>query len=145
MASTFQSLLHASSSSLPRKCITTSTIWLISDSIAQHGVESKPLQNHDWKRSARQTIYGGLVLAPMMNAWLGNVIQRIVLRGKVSTLIARVSYGHLCQMRCSLDEQSLISRSPSSKTTGWDRSDRHGPLFDIYLLHLFKLYDWWGS
>lgn len=62
-------LLQASSSTVPRQCITASILFGTGDAIAQVAVEKKGLKDYDYIRTARLGAYGGLIFAPIMSVW----------------------------------------------------------------------------
>ncbi|CAD6574521.1 MAG: Protein required for ethanol metabolism [Cyphobasidiales sp. Tagirdzhanova-0007] len=59
------------------------------DILAQQGVEKKGLRNHDLVRTARLSLYGGAVFAPLLMPWF-KALERIHLKSRVLTTLARV-------------------------------------------------------
>lgn len=85
-------LLAASSSTVPRQCLTASILFGTGDAIAQTAVEKKsPFKgNYDYFRTLRLGLYGGAIFAPIMSVWfktlekvpgkpgsLGNVLGKV--------------------------------------------------------------------
>lgn len=85
---------NALTSTLPRKCLTSSLIWLTADSLSQHLIEKKPLSSHDFMRSLKHSIYSGVILAPSLAIW-SNLTKEVVLRTNSRTVAARVALDQL--------------------------------------------------
>ncbi|PWN20317.1 protein SYM1 [Microstroma glucosiphilum] len=65
----FQRLIVASSSTVPRQCMTASVLFGTGDAIAQLAVEKKSFDNYDYVRTLRLGLYGGAIFAPIMSVW----------------------------------------------------------------------------
>jgi len=84
-------------STFPRKCLTSSIIWLTADGLSQHLIENKAFHSHDYLRSVKHSLYGGLILAPSMSLWL-TLTKEVVLKGGPTsgrTVAARVALDQL--------------------------------------------------
>ncbi|KIJ52564.1 hypothetical protein M422DRAFT_26145 [Sphaerobolus stellatus SS14] len=51
------------------QCITAGILFGGGDIIAQQAIEKRGARNHDYERTARLTVYGGLIFGPMMTKW----------------------------------------------------------------------------
>ncbi len=54
------SALNSMSSTLPRKCITSAVIFASGDALSQHAFERRAWSAHDYSRSARIAVHGGV-------------------------------------------------------------------------------------
>ncbi|KEP47051.1 putative integral membrane protein, Mpv17/pmp22 family protein [Rhizoctonia solani 123E] len=62
-------------------CITTAFLFGTGDIVAQQAVDRKGLKGHDWVRTARLSLYGGAIFAPIVVNWYKvrqNAIPRAV-------------------------------------------------------------------
>lgn len=75
---------------LPTQMATGGVISVAGSAIAQHGIEGRSLHEHEWFRTRRLAVYGGIIFAPCANRWhaLLNMIQ---LRTKAASECA-ISY-----------------------------------------------------
>ena len=48
------------SKTLPRKCVTSAVIFTSGDALSQHVLEAQPWSKHDYARSARLAVHGGV-------------------------------------------------------------------------------------
>ncbi|KAK4057904.1 hypothetical protein OIO90_001123 [Microbotryomycetes sp. JL221] len=63
--------------------------------IAQHAIEGKRFDQHEWYRTRRLATYGGLIFAPIANRWHW-VLNKIEFSSKWTTVFARVLTDGLC-------------------------------------------------
>ena len=52
--------MDAATRTLPRKCVTSATIFAMGDGLAQHAFEGRTLREHDYRRTARMSFHGGV-------------------------------------------------------------------------------------
>ncbi|PWN50916.1 protein SYM1 [Violaceomyces palustris] len=90
MSAAIQRFLHATSSTLPRQCMSAGVLFATGDIIAQQAIEKKG-KKHDFVRTARLTAYGGLIFSPIMAVWFGKVLERIPIKGRVGSVAAKVA------------------------------------------------------
>lgn len=69
-------LLAASSSTVPRQCMTASVLFGTGDAIAQFAVEKRSLKEYDYVRTLRLGLYGGAIFAPIMSVWF-RTLERV--------------------------------------------------------------------
>lgn len=64
---TIATLYHRALTSRPitTQALTAGVLFATGDCIAQHAVEKKPLEQHEWMRTGRLTIYGTFVLVSL--------------------------------------------------------------------------------
>ncbi|WWC72102.1 uncharacterized protein I206_106062 [Kwoniella pini CBS 10737] len=85
---------------LRTKMIQSGVLYISADLVAQFGIEGKSISRtldgdegdevYDPIRTARLSIYGSTVFAPLAHYWLGSV-ERIVLSSKVKSLLAKLT------------------------------------------------------
>ncbi|KAK1927763.1 hypothetical protein DB88DRAFT_479165 [Papiliotrema laurentii] len=78
------------------KMITSGSLYICGDFVAQFGIEGRTLrrteddrEQYDPMRTLRLTTYGGLIFAPLAHYWL-STLQRLKLRSNIATLGARL-------------------------------------------------------
>ena len=82
--------LVATSSTLPRQCLSGGVLFATGDIIAQQGVERKG-RDHDWVRTARLGIYGGAIFSPIAAVWLGKVLERVPFKARAANIATKVA------------------------------------------------------
>ncbi|CEL53298.1 Protein SYM1 OS=Gibberella zeae (strain PH-1 / ATCC MYA-4620 / FGSC 9075 / NRRL 31084) GN=SYM1 PE=3 SV=1 [Rhizoctonia solani AG-1 IB] len=50
-------------------CITTAFLFGTGDIVAQQAVDKRGIKEHDWVRTARLSLYGGTIFAPIVVNW----------------------------------------------------------------------------
>ncbi|OCF61375.1 hypothetical protein L486_01023 [Kwoniella mangroviensis CBS 10435] len=85
---------------LRTKMVQSGVLYISADLVAQLGIEGKSIRRsmegeqgeevYDPIRTARLSIYGSTVFAPLAHYWLNNV-ERIALSSKLKTLVAKLS------------------------------------------------------
>ncbi|OJJ85918.1 Mpv17/PMP22 family protein [Aspergillus glaucus CBS 516.65] len=75
--------------------VTTACLFVVGDGLAQHGVERKSLSSHDMTRTARMTLYGGVVFGPVATKWFQFLQNRISSSTPARTLATRVAADQL--------------------------------------------------
>ncbi|PKS12732.1 hypothetical protein jhhlp_000940 [Lomentospora prolificans] len=70
--------------------VTTAILNTIGDITAQQVVEKRG-KDHDWKRTARMTLYGGVVFGPCAAMWYRFLTHRVVFKNKNAEVLARVA------------------------------------------------------
>lgn len=77
--------------------ITSGTLYIIGDNVAQFGIEGRSLtpteddrETYDPVRTLRLTVYGSFVFAPLAHNWLG-MLERLKLRSKLATFASRLA------------------------------------------------------
>ncbi|WWC64484.1 uncharacterized protein I303_107094 [Kwoniella dejecticola CBS 10117] len=85
---------------LRTKMIQSGVLYISADLVAQLGIEGKSIRRtlsgeegdevYDPIRTARLSIYGSTVFAPLAHYWLGSV-ERIVLSSKIKSLLAKLT------------------------------------------------------
>ncbi|KAG7553617.1 hypothetical protein FFLO_02972 [Filobasidium floriforme] len=79
---------------LQTRMIASGTLFGVGDIVAQQGFEHRGLE-HDLLRTGRTVFYGTFIFAPLVNTWLG-VVEKVKLRSKVGTVVARTSLDIFC-------------------------------------------------
>lgn len=93
MASFLNKLLVASSSTVPRQCMTAAVLFGTGDFIAQAAVEKrKPFTSqYDLFRTLRLGLYGGTIFAPVMSVWF-RTLERVPGRpGSLPNVLGKVA------------------------------------------------------
>ncbi|KAH7256426.1 protein SYM1 [Fusarium tricinctum] len=75
--------------------ITTSFLFVTGDVTAQQLVEKKGIQKHDFVRTGRMALYGGLVFGPVASNWFNFLARNVNLRNKKAEVLARVACDQL--------------------------------------------------
>ncbi|PWN52774.1 protein SYM1, partial [Violaceomyces palustris] len=108
--SRIRSLLNATTSTFPRKCLTTSVLFATGDTISQRIFEGNARSGggsgggvgstrgksgfggggQDYLRSLRMAFHGGVIYAPIMTTWL-SLIGGIKMQSKVLQTVVRVA------------------------------------------------------
>lgn len=57
--------------------ITTAVLFGTGDALAQHAVEQRSADEHDYKRTGRMVLYGGAVFGPAATVWFSFLQRRI--------------------------------------------------------------------
>ncbi|KAG8950139.1 Protein required for ethanol metabolism [Tulasnella sp. 424] len=88
------SLIKAYQNVLQRRPFITSavssfTLFAAGDVIAQQLVEKNGIKGHDWVRTARLGLYGGLIFTPVVLPWY-RVIDRVSFASKPASIAAKV-------------------------------------------------------
>ncbi|KAF4125199.1 hypothetical protein GMORB2_4038 [Geosmithia morbida] len=66
------------SSPLLTQAVTTSALFATGDVTAQQVVDRRGLAKHDFTRTGRMALYGGVVFGPIATTWFGFLARRIV-------------------------------------------------------------------
>ncbi|CBQ73603.1 related to glomerulosclerosis protein Mpv17 [Sporisorium reilianum SRZ2] len=88
--SAFTRFIAATSSSLPRQCLTGGVLFATGDTIAQQFVEKKRTA-HDIPRTLRLALYGGCVFSPLASLWFGKVLERVQFASKPANIATKVA------------------------------------------------------
>lgn len=88
--SAFARFISATSSTLPRQCLTGGVLFATGDCIAQQFVE-KRRSSHDFPRTFRLALYGGCVFSPLASLWFGKVLERVSFASKPANIVAKVA------------------------------------------------------
>ncbi|KAI9028465.1 hypothetical protein DFJ74DRAFT_658903 [Hyaloraphidium curvatum] len=83
----------ATSHPLPTEAAMTAFMFGLGDALSQHLVERTP--HHDYRRTLRSLLFGGLSAGPMLSTWYGQLNRRVVLRDPLPQLLARVALDQL--------------------------------------------------
>ncbi|KAJ5484633.1 Mpv17/PMP22 [Penicillium expansum] len=75
--------------------ITSAFLFSSGDVLAQQAVDRRGLQKHDFARTGRMALYGGVVFGPAATTWFGILQRHVVLKGTASTTAARVAVDQL--------------------------------------------------
>ncbi|GAK64776.1 integral membrane protein, Mpv17/PMP22 family [Moesziomyces antarcticus] len=87
--SAFSRFIAATSSTLPRQCLTGGVLFATGDTIAQQLVEKR--RSHDYPRTFRLALYGGCVFSPLASLWFGKVLERVQFASKPANIAAKVA------------------------------------------------------
>ncbi|KAF2868725.1 hypothetical protein BDV95DRAFT_609636 [Massariosphaeria phaeospora] len=79
------------SAPLLTQSLTTAVLFATGDGLAQHAVEKKGLNNHDFSRTGRMAAYGGVIFGPAATKWYSFLASRVTLRSQNATIAARVA------------------------------------------------------
>ncbi|KAL5639898.1 hypothetical protein ACGC1H_006460 [Rhizoctonia solani] len=71
-------------------CITTAFLFGTGDIVAQQAVDRKGLKGHDWVRTARLSLYGGAIFAPIVVNWC-ELLDRLPIKSKPALVASRVA------------------------------------------------------
>ncbi|CCF51910.1 hypothetical protein NDA11_005040 [Ustilago hordei] len=88
--SAFGRFLAATSSTLPRQCLTGGVLFATGDTIAQQLVE-KRRSAHDIPRTFRLALYGGCIFSPLASMWFGKVLERVQFGWKPANIVTKVA------------------------------------------------------
>ncbi|KAG8906974.1 Protein required for ethanol metabolism [Tulasnella sp. 403] len=99
------SLLRAYQSALQRRPVRTSmvasfTLFSAGDVIAQQLVEKRG-KDHDWTRTLRLGLYGGLIFTPIVVPWY-RVIDRVPFASKQASIAAKVILDQFVFAPCAI-------------------------------------------
>lgn len=70
---------------------TTAVLFATGDGMAQHLVEKRGLDKHDFARTGRMAAYGGIIFGPAATKWFEFLVKRVNLPSKNGTIVARVA------------------------------------------------------
>ncbi|KAF2258436.1 hypothetical protein CC78DRAFT_537750 [Lojkania enalia] len=79
------------SAPLLTQSITTAVLFATGDVMAQQGVDKVGLERHDFARTGRMALYGGVVFGPAATTWYGILQRHINLSTTNRTIAARVA------------------------------------------------------
>lgn len=88
--SAFTRFIAATSSTLPRQCLTGGVLFATGDTIAQQLVEKRG-SRHDVPRTFRLALYGGCVFSPLASLWFGKVLERVQFASKPANIATKVA------------------------------------------------------
>ncbi|EGX89906.1 integral membrane protein, Mpv17/PMP22 family, putative [Cordyceps militaris CM01] len=71
--------------------ITTAVLFATGDITAQQLVDQRGLDKHDFSRTGRMALYGGVVFGPAATTWFNFLSRRITLPNKRAEILARVA------------------------------------------------------
>ncbi|CAE6363822.1 unnamed protein product [Rhizoctonia solani] len=70
-------------------CITTAFLFGTGDIVAQQAVDKRGIKEHDWVRTARLSLYGGTIFAPIVVNWY-KLLDRMPIKSKPALVATRV-------------------------------------------------------
>ncbi|KAK3341324.1 hypothetical protein B0T25DRAFT_338213 [Lasiosphaeria hispida] len=73
------------------QAVTTSILFGIGDVAAQQLVEKRGLEKHEFARTARMALYGGVIFGPAAATWFQLLQRHVVLKSPNATILARVA------------------------------------------------------
>ncbi|KAN0059839.1 Protein required for ethanol metabolism [Thecaphora frezii] len=88
--SALQRFLAATSSTLPRQCVSGGILFATGDIIAQQLLEKRGTRHDPW-RTFRLGLYGGAIFSPIAATWFGKVLERVQLKSNVANIAAKVA------------------------------------------------------
>ncbi|EXF82324.1 sym-1 [Colletotrichum paranaense] len=71
--------------------ITTAILFATGDITAQQLVDKRGLEKHEWARTGRMALYGGVIFGPVATTWFKFLQNNIVLKNKNAEMLARVA------------------------------------------------------
>ncbi|KAJ0165423.1 Protein sym-1 [Colletotrichum tanaceti] len=71
--------------------ITTAVLFATGDITAQQLVDKRGLEKHDFARTGRMALYGGVIFGPVASNWFKFLQHNIVLKNKNAEILARVA------------------------------------------------------
>ncbi|KAL1835853.1 hypothetical protein VTJ49DRAFT_5972 [Mycothermus thermophilus] len=73
------------------QAVTTSFLFAIGDIAAQQLVDRKGLRDHDYVRTGRMALYGGVIFGPCAATWFRLLSRHVTLSTPTATTLARVA------------------------------------------------------
>ncbi|KAK3907011.1 hypothetical protein C8A05DRAFT_40197 [Staphylotrichum tortipilum] len=73
------------------QAVTTSILFAVGDLTAQQLVEKRGIEKHDFTRTGRMALYGGVVFGPAAATWFKFLSRHVNLRSPNATILARVA------------------------------------------------------
>ncbi|EPQ25916.1 uncharacterized protein PFL1_06590 [Pseudozyma flocculosa PF-1] len=89
-----QRFLAATSSTLPRQCLSGGVLFATGDVIAQQLIEKRGKQHDPW-RTARLGLYGGAIFSPIAATWFGKVLERVQFKSRYANIATKVALDQL--------------------------------------------------
>ncbi|OHF01140.1 sym-1 [Colletotrichum orchidophilum] len=71
--------------------ITTAILFATGDITAQQLVDKRGLEKHDFARTGRMALYGGVIFGPVATTWFKFLQNNVVLKNKNAEMLARVA------------------------------------------------------
>ncbi|KAK1636279.1 sym-1 [Colletotrichum phormii] len=71
--------------------ITTAILFATGDITAQQLVDKRGLAKHEWARTGRMALYGGVIFGPVATTWFKFLQNNVVLKNKNAEMLARVA------------------------------------------------------
>ncbi|CCF32955.1 sym-1 [Colletotrichum higginsianum] len=71
--------------------ITTAVLFATGDITAQQLVDKRGLEKHDFARTGRMALYGGVIFGPVATNWFKFLQHNVVLKNKNAEILARVA------------------------------------------------------
>ncbi|KAL2882860.1 sym-1 [Colletotrichum salicis] len=71
--------------------ITTAILFATGDITAQQLVDKRGLEKHEWARTGRMALYGGVIFGPVATTWFKFLQNNVVLKNKNAEMLARVA------------------------------------------------------
>ncbi|WQF87511.1 hypothetical protein CDEST_12525 [Colletotrichum destructivum] len=71
--------------------ITTAVLFATGDITAQQLVDKRGLEKHDFARTGRMALYGGVIFGPIATNWFKFLQHNVVLKNKNAEILARVA------------------------------------------------------
>ncbi|KAI9703457.1 MAG: Protein required for ethanol metabolism [Bogoriella megaspora] len=70
------------------QAVTSAILFATGDTLAQHAVEGRKADDHDYARTGRMALYGGAVFGPGATLWFSFLQRRIVIPSRPNLQIA---------------------------------------------------------